>query len=244
MSSKAKSSWFPSGSSLTFGLLEILGRGIVAGDFDEGGFPTEGNLVEVHQVSRTVVREASKMLSAKGLLESRPRFGSKIRSIADWNIFDVDVLRWLQARPFSVSLLRGFTEFRLAVEPEAAALAAIRANDQDHAIMRSALARMTAASRELDDPYIAQLSFHSAILKAANSILYLKFKDVTSTALSKSAQLIFSLRAHNYDLDIYENILAAILSHNRERARSELRIAIQEDLNLVNKVEKDPSHNG
>ncbi len=66
----------PLGRNLTHGLLDSLGRQIVRGDFEAAGFPTEAELARLHQVSRSVTREAVKMLTAKGLLSARPRQGT------------------------------------------------------------------------------------------------------------------------------------------------------------------------
>src|SRR3546814_15818855 len=64
------------------------------------------------------------MLTAKGLLSARPRQGTIVQPTTSWNLFDTDVLRWLLERQFSIDLLRQFNELRVAIEPEAAALAA------------------------------------------------------------------------------------------------------------------------
>ena len=66
------------------------------------------------------------MLTAKGLLTARPRKGTTVQPPSRWNLFDPDVLRWLLERKFSLELLRQFSELRIAIEPEAAALAARR----------------------------------------------------------------------------------------------------------------------
>ncbi|MGZ8358968.1 MAG: FadR/GntR family transcriptional regulator, partial [Allosphingosinicella sp.] len=112
------------GHNLTYAMLDALGRGIVTGQYDERRFPTEAELARCHDVSRSVTREAVKMLTAKGLLTARPRKGTSVQPSAQWNLFDPDVLRWMLERKFSLELLRQFSELRLAIEPAAAALAA------------------------------------------------------------------------------------------------------------------------
>ena len=112
------------GRNLTHGMLDTIGRAIVTGAYDATPFPTEAQLTEQHGVSRSVTREAVKMLTAKGLLSARARVGTVVQPPGSWNLFDTDVLRWLLERTFSVELLRQFSELRLAIEPEAAALAA------------------------------------------------------------------------------------------------------------------------
>src|SRR5829696_9603482 len=114
--------------NLTFGLLETLGRAIVTGAYETERFPTEAELAAQHAVSRSVTREAVKMLTAKGLLTARPRKGTTVQPSSSWNLFDTDVLRWLLEREFSLDLLRQFSELRIAIEPAAAALAAREAD--------------------------------------------------------------------------------------------------------------------
>ncbi|MEI9905008.1 MAG: GntR family transcriptional regulator [Asticcacaulis sp.] len=74
------------GVSLTYNLLETLGQAIVIGNYEKAGFPTEAELCIRHGASRTVAREAVKMLTAKGLLSSRPRQGTRVEDVANWNL--------------------------------------------------------------------------------------------------------------------------------------------------------------
>src|ERR1044072_9108804 len=133
------------GRNLTYGMLDALGRSIVIGSFEKRPFPTEAELAKQHGVSRSVIREAVKMLTAKGLLSARPRRGTVVEPSSNWNLFDTDVLRWLLERKFSVELLKQFNQLRVAIEPEAAALAARFGEEEDLALISAGLARMEAA---------------------------------------------------------------------------------------------------
>src|SRR3569623_747920 len=75
------------GRNLTFGLLDALGRAIVTGAYQDKRFPTEAELAAEHAGSRSVTREAVKMLTAKGLLTARPRKGTSIQPASSWNLF-------------------------------------------------------------------------------------------------------------------------------------------------------------
>src|SRR4029077_20173682 len=101
--------------------------------------------------SRSVLREAVKMLTAKGLLGARPRQGTWVQPEANWNLLDPDVLRWLLERKFSYSLLIEFAQIRLAVEPTAAALAAKSTDAARKAEIQKGLDRMVAAEEGDDD---------------------------------------------------------------------------------------------
>ena len=129
------------GRNLTHGLLDVLGRAIVTGGYGQQSFPTEAELAKQHGVSRSVTREAVKMLTAKGLLSSRPKQGTIVQPTTSWNLFDTDVLRWLLERTFSVDLLRHFNQLRVAIEPEAAALAAVYADTEEREAIDAARAQ-------------------------------------------------------------------------------------------------------
>src|SRR3546814_17748571 len=88
------------GQKLTYGMRAEIGRANVVGNYDCSTFPTEAELAKQHGVSRSVTREAVKMLTAKGLLSARPRQGTIVQPTPSWNLFDTDVLRWLLERHF------------------------------------------------------------------------------------------------------------------------------------------------
>ena len=157
------------GQNLTYTLLDALGRTIVTGGYDSRPFPTEAELAKHHAVSRSVTREAVKMLTAKGLLTARPRKGTTVQPPSRWNLFDPDVLRWLLERKFSLELLRQFTELRIAIEPAAAALAAGAADSEGLAAIRAGYRRMEAAEAGDDDPLDADIAFHIAILRCVGA---------------------------------------------------------------------------
>lgn len=121
------------------------------------------------KISRTAYREALRILSAKGLIESRPKTGTRINPRVKWHMLDPDVLQWIFAFEPSVSLLENLFELRRVVEPEAAALAADRRSDDQIYRMAKALDAMqkhtlaTEAGREADQ------DFHSALLEASGN---------------------------------------------------------------------------
>src|SRR5207247_3167418 len=107
-----------------------LGLRIVQGELEAGeSLPTEEELSSELTASRTVLREAIKVLAAKRLVESRPKTGTRVRQRAEWNLLDPDVLAWqLEAGP-DRRFLEDTLELRGLIEPAAARLAAVRANE-------------------------------------------------------------------------------------------------------------------
>ena len=224
------------GRNLTYGMLDTIGRAIVHGRYEARSFPTEGELSKLHGVSRSVTREAVKMLTAKGLLSARPRQGTMVQNKASWNLFDTDVLRWLLERKFSIELLQHFNELRVAIEPEAAALAARHADAVDVATIRRGLDRMASADRDGDDILEADIDFHVAILQASRNPFYQQFRDVVTTALRTSIRFTNRLTGHSTSVADHRAVLDAIAAGDPEAARAAMRGIIGDVLALIERA--------
>jgi DNA-binding FadR family transcriptional regulator len=227
-----------SGRNLTYGLLDALGRAIVTGHYDDSDFPTEAELARQHAVSRSVTREAVKMLTAKGLLTARPRKGTSVQPASSWNLFDADVLRWLLERKFSLELLRQFTELRIAIEPAAAALAARAADAQGRSIILAGFRRMEAAELGDDDALEADIAFHIAILHASANPFYMQFRDVVETALRTSIRFTNRFQGRTADLPQHLDVLGAIERHDAEAAKIAMRRLITDVMTLISEAER------
>ena len=178
---------FDGNRNLTHQVTYELGRAIVQGKYKVGDhFPTEAQMCQHYRISRSVVREAVKMLTAKGLISSRPRQGIRVLPPSAWNVFDVDVLQWtLTGRP-SLELLREFNELRSTVEPEAAALAARHQSPEAIEAIGRALERVRLAGQGEDDPLEANIEFHTSILLASNNRFFIQLRNFIQTALRVS----------------------------------------------------------
>lgn len=227
----------PPGRNLTYGLLDEIGRAIVTGAFDTADFPTEAELARQHAVSRSVTREAVKMLTAKGLLTARPRKGTSVQPASQWNLFDPDVLRWLLERKFSLELLRQFTELRIAIEPAAAALAAQAADPPARAGVRAGYERMAAAHAGDDDSLEADISFHIAIMEASANPFYMQFRDVVTTALRTSIRFTNRFNRRTANLPQHRAVLKAIERRDAEGARNAMVAIISGVMALVAEAE-------
>ena len=124
------------------------------------------------EVSRTVVREAVKVLAAKGLIVSRPKTGTQVRDRRYWHMLDPDVLAWrLEAEPGDDFYVDVF-ETRRLIEPAVAALAATRASDDEIAELEAAFARWRSAAASDMEAYIeADVRFHEVILAGCHNEL-------------------------------------------------------------------------
>jgi DNA-binding FadR family transcriptional regulator len=86
--------------SLSMQIAREIGRRIVSGAYPQGGLlEDEGTLASKFQVSRSVVRDAVKVLVGKGLLEVRRGIGTRVRSRSSWGLLDDDVLAWHHSAP-------------------------------------------------------------------------------------------------------------------------------------------------
>lgn len=227
-----------SGRNLTYGMLDELGRAIVTGRYDDSHFPTEAELARQHAVSRSVTREAVKMLTAKGLLTARPRKGTSVQPAAQWNLFDADVLRWLLERKFSLELLRQFTELRIAIEPAAAALAALAHKEEGIAAIHAGYQRMVAAEAGDDDPLEADIAFHIAVLQASANPFYQQFRDVVTTALRTSIRFTNRFNNRTADLPQHHAVLSAIERRDTDRAHDAMTDLIADVMTLVASAER------
>jgi len=229
------------GQNLTYRIVEALGAAIVSGTYTvKNPFPIEAELCKQYGASRSVLREAVKMLTAKGLLSARPRQGTWVQPEEHWNLLDPDVLRWLLERKIPFSVLREFAQVRLAVEPKAAALAAKVAGPDAKRAIRTAIEQMALAEKEEEDPLVSDIAFHVAVLRASGNRFFAELSGVTETALR------FSIRMQNRykgvrraSVSDHRKISDAILAGDAEAAEEAARVLIQEALDLINKADAD-----
>jgi len=224
--------------NLTFGMLEQLGRAIVTGRYDNERFPTEDELTAHYAVSRTVTREAVKMLTAKGLLRAKPRAGTKLQPRPDWSFFDPDVLRWLLERKFSLDLLRHFNELRTAIEPQAAALAARAGPGPTHDAIEAGLQRMEAAENGEDDVLEADIAFHIAVLEASANPFFLQFRDMVATALQTSIRFTNRFKGHSADVAAHRAVFTAIQAGDAQGARAAMAAIIGEVMDFIQSADE------
>ncbi|ODT18954.1 MAG: GntR family transcriptional regulator [Mesorhizobium sp. SCN 65-12] len=177
-------------SGLHATVVDQIGMRIVQGDFPPGeALPTADDSTEMLGVSRTVLREAIKVLAGKGLVESRPRTGTRVRPRADWNFLDPDVLSWRYAAGVSADDVKALFELRRAIEPMSAALAAQRATPEQVADLNAALAEMEEVCDDGERFAKPDLLFHQTILRMTGNELIGSLAALVETALIMSFRL-------------------------------------------------------
>jgi DNA-binding FadR family transcriptional regulator len=161
--------------------VETIGSRIVRGRYAPGAALLPDALEQEFGISKTVLREALRVLAAKGLVDSRQKRGTVVRPRSSWSLLDSDLLRW-QGREPDDSFLANLGEVRGIVEPAGARLAAERRDDDDVAALRTALDAM-ANNTDATTLIEADLAFHRALLDAAHNELLSRMEVVIEAGL-------------------------------------------------------------
>jgi DNA-binding FadR family transcriptional regulator len=210
------------GARRPVGAAAILGQRIVSGDLTPGTtLPNLEDLALQFSISRLSMREAMKVLAAKGLVRSTPRRGTVVRPRNEWSRLDPDVLVWQIGNVPNAAFVRNVFELRRMVEPEAAALAAERAGGESLAEIDRAFAQMALAEPRSPESISADVAFHQAILRATGN----EFVAALAPAIATSLMLTFTVqRDARPDLDNFipshRAIADAIRRGDKEAARS------------------------
>jgi DNA-binding FadR family transcriptional regulator len=221
--------------NLTYGIASDLGVAIVTGRYSkENPFPIEGDLCRQYGVSRSILREAVKMLTAKGLLGARPRQGTWIQPEENWNLLDPDVLRWILERKFSLSLLMEFAQIRLGIEPAAAALAARAATPEGVHAIQDSIERMRAAARGEDDPLDSDIAFHVSVLEASGNSFFMQLRPLIETALKFSIRMTNDYKGVRLaSVADHKKVADAIEARDPAAAEASMRAMMEETLELM-----------
>jgi DNA-binding FadR family transcriptional regulator len=202
-----------------------IGRRIVTGEIRPGEqIPTPARV----NASRGVVREAVKVLVAKGLVVARPKTGTRVRPREHWNLLDPDVLAWRQEGLPPGAFLTKLTEVRLILEPGAAELAARRAGPAQVAAILAALRDMRDAL-DLQPPdheayNEADIRFHYAIVQACDNDLLEQIGAIVSTTLLVAFNAAIRVPGlARGSLERHQAIVDAIRRRQPERARAAMR---------------------
>jgi len=203
---------------------------IVTGELAPGAsMPTEEAASAEMKVSRTAYREALKVLSAKGLVESRPKTGTRVRSRDQWNMLDPDLLSWSFAAGPTAKFARSLFEVRQIFEPAAAALAAERASEEELASIENALSEMKGCDPESRDAIHADLAFHLRILAASGNELLVSLGYLIESALAQSFELsTHRPGARENSIPLHEAVLVEIRARRPEGARKAMNHLLSE----------------
>lgn len=168
-------------------IARTIGKEILNGTYMPGAkLPQEAALMQRFGVSRTVLREVMKTLSAKGLLVLKPRIGARILNSSSWNFFDAELLAWRVELGLDEEFRRSLIEIRMSVEPPAASLAAQRRTENHIIQLRDCVKRMAESNGDRDKFADADLEFHQLIGVASGNPMMRSLAAVIEAALFAS----------------------------------------------------------
>ncbi len=155
--------------------------------------PREADLCAEYGVSRTVIREAMKILAAKGLVEIRPRVGTTVCGAENWNIIDPQVIEWHTPEMLDSRLLDAILETRRAVEPFAAKLAATRATLQEIADLEEAWRGMEQGAADIELFSRSDIAFHRILYAASHNPVFHQIGNLIDAALRAALETTAAL---------------------------------------------------
>ncbi|MET9719111.1 FadR/GntR family transcriptional regulator [Streptomyces rochei] len=167
-------------------VLDTLGPAITAGEYPAGSVLRTDELAQRFEVSRSVMREAVRVLESMHLVESRRRVGVTVLPECEWNVYDPQVIRWRLAGSERPRQLRSLTVLRSAVEPVAAGLAARLATPEQCAELTQCALGMVANSsgHRLEEYLFHDVAFHRVILTASGNEMFARLGGVVAEVLA------------------------------------------------------------
>lgn len=206
-----------------------IGTAILSGDYAPGDILSgEIAAAEALNVSRGAYREAVRVLAAKGLVESRPKTGTRVLPRERWNLLDPEVLAWAFAGDPDARLIRSLFELRLVIEPAAAAFAAQRRSKADIKRMRDALNGMRRHSLATAEGRAADRDFHDALLRATNNDALVVISASIGAAVAWTTLFKQRTRALPRDpIPDHARVLDAIVAGDVAAATEAMRVLVE-----------------
>ena len=203
-------------------IVQQIEGSILTGELSEGSqLPAERDLAKQFGVSRTAVREAIKALQEKGLVDAFPGRGTFVTNGTS-NSMRRSLDRIIKSGETDGGAY--LAEVREILEPEIAALAAIRATEQDLAAMREAIVVMDSAGPDSNAFIEADLDFHLALAEAAANPIVLSLIDSIVGLLREQRLRIFYIAGGPQRGQCHhKHIFGAIERHDPQRARAAMQ---------------------
>jgi DNA-binding FadR family transcriptional regulator len=223
--------------------VETIGSRIVNGYYAPGSQLPPQQLERELGISNTVLREAMRVLAAKGLVESRQKLGTVVQPRSSWSLLDADLLRWQEGHE-DASFLYDLAEVRFIVEPSAARLAALRRTDQDLEDLRGALQAMIDAGTDGTGVTDADLAFHRSLLYAAHNELLSRMEFILESGLRARDMLVHNRSDWPDSVPVHSAILAAIEAGDSAAAEQAVLELLEQALTDIGQASPDERDTG
>ena len=211
--------------------LDALGTGIVSGELAAGQVLNLDGVSTTYRVSRSVAREAIRVLESMGMVASRRRVGITIQPATKWNVFDPRLIRWRLDAGDRAAQLISFSELRRGFEPVAAALAARRADPHQCRIMAAAVSDMVMHGRsgDLEAYLLADKVFHRTLLEASGNEMFRALNGVVAEVLTgRTHHGLMPENPNTAAIALHDEVARAIRLRDEAGAERAMRAIIDE----------------
>jgi DNA-binding FadR family transcriptional regulator len=225
-------------------VVQRWGWDIVSGALAPGSRIVADEAASKLGVSRTVVREAVRVLDSMGLVAVRRRVGITVLSPEHWNPFDRDIIRWRLAGPDRLTHLQSLSELRSAIEPLAARLAADRASPQDCGALTAAVIGMSATARAANaDSYLAYDSdFHRTLLVASGNPMLAGLAEVVVEVLAgRTRHALMPAVAEPEAVQLHGVVASAVQARDGAGAEAAMRAIVAESSTAIRAIHDEPA---
>lgn len=224
-------------------LLDEWGVLVVSGDVAPGErLPEPTTATEDGGVpSRTVTREATRVLESMGLVDVRRKSGATVNPIERWNMFDPRVIRWRLMGSHRMAALRELSQLRAAVEPAAARLAATNATPgQWAALTEAAIGMISHSDHANEQPYLdSDVLFHRTLVQASGNLMFANLGDVIASTLEGRTQHeLMPTVANQEALDLHAEVAALVRRGDGAKAEAAMRRIVDEATDAVERMER------
>jgi DNA-binding FadR family transcriptional regulator len=216
----------PVGQGLHGQVLERLGVAICGGDLAPGGVITLEEIEARYGVSRTVARESVRVLSSMGLVSSRRRVGVQVLPASEWNLYAPQVIRWRLASSARMDQIRALIELRLAIEPEAARLAAERSTPSAASELMGLAGKLWAAGQgdDVEEFLKYDIEFHGLVLSSSGNLMFGKLDSLVGETLrGRTSFGLVPDHPHADSLQLHIDVAGSIQRGDGELAREAMR---------------------
>ncbi|HTY27797.1 MAG TPA: FCD domain-containing protein [Mycobacterium sp.] len=217
-------------------VLTALGQSIVSGQYAPGQVLTLDGLSATYGVSRSVAREAIRVLESMGMVAPRRRVGITIQPVSNWNVFDPRVIRWRLDSDDRAAQLVSLSELRRGFEPAAAALAARRADPHQCRILAAAVSDMVVHGRsgDLDAYLLADKVFHRTLLEASGNEMFRALYDVVAEVLTgRTHHGMMPAHPNPAAIELHDEVARAVRLRDEAAAERAMRAIIDESAAAV-----------